>query len=225
MRVGHPVEQNHQRTACAVAQASVGHRSPIERSHLERRALVHGARIERRGKFPRIGDLGLDPGMRDRFGQPVGGIPGDDQPQLVARLVLQRVAHGVQAEQPDGLGRGGASRPLLLDDPLRLFHRDLTPAECLSVAPPRMRRKGAADARNFLLTPPGPARIHALTICGPRPRVRATSCKVRQRTVTPPGRPMPGSIPGSPTTSSSFSSNRAAKAAGRPRRVQGGSPI
>jgi len=28
---------------------------------------------------------------------------------------------------------------------------------------------------------------------------RATCCKVRQRTVTPPGRPMPGSIPGSPT--------------------------
>ncbi len=30
--------------------------------------------------------------------------------------------------------------------------------------------------------------------------VRATGCKVRQRTVTPPGRPMPGSIPGSPTS-------------------------
>jgi len=34
----------------------------------------------------------------------------------------------------------------------------------------------------------------------PRER-RATCCKVRQRTVTPPGRPMPGSIPGSPTIS------------------------
>ncbi len=32
-----------------------------------------------------------------------------------------------------------------------------------------------------------------------QPRRRATCCKVRQRTVTPPGRPMPGSIPGSPT--------------------------
>jgi hypothetical protein len=57
-----------------------------------------------------------------------------------------------------------------------------------------------ADRGGPALRPP--TRFCVLTLAASRsnaPLRRATSCKVRQRTVTPPGRPMPGSIPGSPT--------------------------
>ena len=56
--------------------------------------------------------------------------------------------------------------------------------------PERGLRKGVAPAFPPL-TPRSPLVIH--------PPQWATRCKVRQETVTLPGRPVPGSIPGSPT--------------------------
>ncbi len=66
----------------------------------------------------------------------------------------------------------------------------------------------------FALTPPRPLGISSLKW--------ATCCKVRQRTVTPPRRLLPGSIPGSPTISlivlRYISSRRGGALKERPRR-------
>lgn len=67
-----------------------------------------------------------------------------------------------------------------------------TPVNGRCVRPTWNRKDKGIDFVSFFLT------IN-LTVVTSGP-VRATGCKVRQRTVTPPGRPMPGSIPGSPTS-------------------------
>jgi hypothetical protein len=69
------------------------------------------------------------------------------------------------------------------------------PARHPRARPDRARQWAAQDRRARVVLPldaPGTLRYPAAC-------VRATRCKVRQRTVTPPGRPVPGSIPGSPT--------------------------
>jgi len=70
---------------------------------------------------------------------------------------------------------------------------------CPSVQRTRQCFAGWLEARDF----PVDARrgeMYPAPRTGRYARLRATGCKVRQRTVTPPGRPTPGSIPGSPTT-------------------------
>jgi hypothetical protein len=67
----------------------------------------------------------------------------------------------------------------------------------------------------FAVDPTGPLRYPPAR-AGVLPWPRATSCKVRQRTVTPPGRPTPGSIPGSPTTPSALGMGLSGTPRGRP---------
>ena len=104
VRVGDAVEQQHQR--CRVPRgADLGDRAPVERIDLERRALVHRLRVERGGEAARIGDLGRHAGGGDGVAQPLGGIQGQDQAVADPGGVEQRVAHGVDSEEPDGPGR------------------------------------------------------------------------------------------------------------------------
>jgi hypothetical protein len=119
--IGHPVEQ-HERPAL---DRDILEPPPVERLRLQRRPLVHGAGIERRGEVARIGDLRRDPSGGDRLlSQSVGGVLRQDQPQLLAPRIDERVPHRMQPEEPDRLGRRGAARALLVDYPggfLRTF--------------------------------------------------------------------------------------------------------
>ena len=56
-------------------------------------------------KLARIGDLGVMPGRGDRLAQPVGGVLASPSAAAFRGRVHQRVAHRMQPEQPDGLGR------------------------------------------------------------------------------------------------------------------------
>jgi hypothetical protein len=49
-----------------------------------------------------IDDLGLKPACRNRIGQLVGGVLGQTSRSFVRAGFSQRIAHGVQAEKPDG---------------------------------------------------------------------------------------------------------------------------
>ena len=146
MRVGHPVEQDETRRPRAFRQRDVLEPAPVERAHLQRSTLMHGVRIEWCWKAARIGDLGRKAGRGDGLGQPVGGVAGDDEAQLLARGIGQRVTHRMQPEKPDGSGRRSLARALLLDDAVPVSSPRVTPP-CASFGPTRRRcRRKSPDA-------------------------------------------------------------------------------
>ena len=158
VRVRHAVQQ-HQRAALG---RDVLHPPPVERPHLERRALVDRTRVERRGKAARIGDLWGEVPRRDRLGpQPVRRVLRQDQPEPRAPRVQERVAHRVEAEEPHGLGRRGPPRPLLVDHPGGLL---------------RTLRGHAPPLALPALDAPEPARGQARAVRGAPARARGFSC-------------------------------------------------
>ncbi len=145
VRVGHAVEQHDARRPAARSR-DVLEPAPVERAHLERRALVDGAGIERHVEAPRVGDLGLDPGGADRLAKPVERVARDHEAQPLAQRVGERVAHGVDPEEPDRARGRGAPVALLLDHPFRLL-RHARPSV------PRRPVLAAQGAREHRLTP------------------------------------------------------------------------
>ncbi len=64
-------------------------------------ALMDGCRVERRGEALRVLHLGLDPGAGDTVSQPLKRVGGHQQPEFLAARVLQRVANGMDAKEPE----------------------------------------------------------------------------------------------------------------------------
>ena len=192
MRIRHPVQQHDQRRT-GTADADLVQIAPVQRARFQRGPLMHRTLVNGHVEAAWIDDFRGHATGRYGLAQLVGGVLGQHKAQALARRVHQRIAHGVQAEQPDRLARLAAAGPFLVNHPGRFLHCSIL------VSGRRMRRgpglrKGKdrrVGAATFALDAPWTLRYP--------PHRRATSCKVRQRTVTPPGRPTPGSIPGSPT--------------------------
>ena len=158
VRVGDPVEQQHQGRV-SVRRADLGDRAPIERLDLQSRALMHRLRIERRLEAARIDDLRRKARCTDLGGQPVGGIAGDDEPALDARGVGKRVAHRMQAEEPDCAGPILAPRPFLLDRPGRFLDQMSLAAAPLRASP--MQAEGSVERVMGSIVPVSPRRTQA----------------------------------------------------------------
>ena len=117
MRIGDLVEQDQPRGARTIGHRHVLEPAPVQWLDLKCCPLVHRSRIERGGKLARVRDLGGQAARGDGVGQLVLGILGQNEAQLDARTVHQRIAYGVQPEEPHGLCGGRTAPAFLVDDP------------------------------------------------------------------------------------------------------------
>ena len=86
------------RASTAVAPGDLAPIAPIKRADFNRSALVHRSRINRRRKFARIGQFRLNVARGNGISQFVLRIPRHDQPEHLARRIVQRVAHCMQTK-------------------------------------------------------------------------------------------------------------------------------
>ena len=139
VRVGHTVQQNHPRHLRA--NRHIGQTAPFQRLDFHRGALVHRSGVQRRLEAARIDDFRLDPRLGNRLNQLVVGVQRHDKTQFFAFGVHQRIAHGMQAKQPDGRRRLDLFGLFLGHDPLGFFH--FIHRRTSSVAAPRTQTMSA----------------------------------------------------------------------------------
>jgi hypothetical protein len=139
VRVRHPVEQ-HQTRRGRPLKRQVLQPAPVERAHLQRRALVHRAGVERGGKLARIGDLGHEPRRGTASPSRSSAFFVTTRRSLPAPG-WQRIAHRVQPEEPDRLGRRRLAPAFLVDDPGRFFRHAPSSVHARPGLRPRRPRK------------------------------------------------------------------------------------
>ena len=137
VRVGDPVEEQHRRGEPARG-ADLGDRAPVERLDFERGALVHRLRVEERREAAGVDDLRGEAAGGDGVAEAFGGVEGDDQPVPHPRRIAQRVADGMDAEEPEGPRPAPRPLALPLDRPGRLLAH--APPPCPDPCPGRPDR-------------------------------------------------------------------------------------
>jgi hypothetical protein len=122
MGVRHPIQHHHTGRQIACTKADVLKLAPIQRLHLKSCPLVHRLGIKRRVEFAGVTNLGRDSRRIYRILQFHQRILRHHKAQFLTGRIFQRIAHRVQAEQPDGFFRCSAFGLLFFHDPLGLFH-------------------------------------------------------------------------------------------------------
>lgn len=120
MRVGYPVEKDDKGQSFPRG-ADVLEFAPVQGPHLDRRALVDRAFIDRHVKPARLHHLGHHARGGDSLFELVERVLGQNQTQLLAPGIGQGIAHRMKAEKPQGLARLGLLAALFLYHPGRLL--------------------------------------------------------------------------------------------------------
>ena len=88
---------------------------------------MHRLRINRCRKLAGIYDLRLQPCLCDGLTEAVTGVFGHKQAQFGPLGVQQRIAHRMNAKEPNGLGGSLAFFTFFLNNPCGFFHLSSDP--------------------------------------------------------------------------------------------------
>ena len=148
--VRHPIKQDHARSLARRGGTQIDQLAPIQRANLQRRALMHGSRVQRGGKLAGIGNFRLQTTRCKHLRpQPVSRIARQHKAQLFASGIGQCIAHGVQPEEPHRLAGLCGLCPFLIDHPAGFFHGA---SPCAALLPCSRRY----NSKKRLLTGPNP---------------------------------------------------------------------